>query len=367
MPKASENIRKSKERKNARFESRHAVAHVPCGSAKRRAVCGKAHAETGKKPGGFADGGTKFKANSSRKILVADICASWLNSKKPYIKPSTFALYGTILENHIKPRFYHRRLTELNEIQLQGFAADLLKSLKPKTARDILTVLGQVLSYAAELGYIGIPAPKIKLPKNNAADAIRILSLPEQKCLTAYLTKGLDAQKLGVLTCLYTGIRLGEICGLRFEDLDYDNRLIKIRRTIQRISDGKGKTRFLIDAPKTRNSVRDIPMPNFLFDILKRCKSADADAYFLTGTREFTQPRTYQNRFKAYLRECALPDFSFHSLRHTFASRAVELGFDPKTLSEILGHANVNITLNRYVHSSTELKRRNMNRLSPAT
>lgn len=357
MPRMGENIRK---RKDGRYEGRYANGYKTDGTIKYRSVYGKTYAEVKQKLYEAVWGKTYVKSLPKSKLVVSQVAYMWLQSKNLYIKQSTYSHYLSVVENHINSNFKNTRITELTETMIQNFSAELMRKLRPKTVRDILTVLGQVLDYATGQGLCNKFSGKIRLPKDTASTMI-ILSPKDQQRLTTFLTLGLDLQKLGILICLFTGMRLGEICGLRWEDIDFTNGIIKVRRTIQRIGDERGGTRFLIDTPKTQKSIRDIPVPNFLMDYLHECKCGNLSTYVLTGTTQFTQPRTYQNRFKGYLRDSGLSeDFHFHTLRHTFASRAIELGFDPKTLSEILGHANVNITLNRYVHSSMELKRRNM-------
>ncbi len=357
MPKMRKNIRK---RKDGRYEGRYADGYKPDGSIKYHSVYGKTYEEARKKCDEAAGGRYNLEKNTGGRLLVSQITSMWLQSKKPYIKQSTYFRYLSVTEKHIDSFFGSKPVTEITDAMIQRICAELMCSLKPKTVRDILTVLKQILGYAAEQGLCTEPPVKIQLPKD-APRMMKILSPTEQQRLSLYLKSEPDLQKMGVLLCLYTGMRLGEICGLRWEDIDFMNQMIKIRRTIQRIGKGNDGTRFLLDTPKTQKSIRDIPVPDFLMEYLKEYRCADTAAYVLTGTVQFVQPRTYQNRFKAYLKESGLPeDFHFHTLRHTFASRAIELGFDPKSLSEILGHASVNITLDRYVHSSIELKRRNM-------
>lgn len=357
MSKMGENIRK---RKDGRYEGRYAAGYKPDGTVKYRSVYGKTYAEVKQKRYSAAGGNPAPERTNRSRLLVSQVTSMWLQNKKSYIKQSTYSNYLSVTRKHIDSFFKDKRIAEVTDAMLLSFSTELVRNLKPKTARDILTVLRQVLDYAAEQGLCARFSTKIHLPKDSA-EIMKILSPVEQQRLVLFLKQKPDLQKLGVLLCLYTGMRLGEICGLRWTDVDFGNRVIKVRRTIQRIGNGSSGTRFLIDTPKTQKSVRDIPVPGFLMEYLNEYKSANLCAYVLTGTGEFVQPRTYQNRFKAYLRDSGLPEeFHFHTLRHTFASRAIELGFDPKSLSEILGHASVNITLNRYVHSSIELKRRNM-------
>ena len=362
MPRMGENIRK---RKDGRYEGRYADGYKENGAVKYRSVYGKTYFEVKQKLYGAVSGRQSADSLSKSKLLVSQVSYMWLKNKKPYIKQSTYSRYLTVVERHINSFFNDTRMAELNDVKIQNFLAELMRTLKPKTVRDILTILCQMLNYANEHDLCGKLSEKIKLPKDKV-NTTEILSSTEQQRLIKFLNSELDLQKLGVLICLYTGMRLGEICGLKWEDIDFVNDTIKIRRTIQRINDENGGTRFLIDTPKTQKSIRDIPVPDFLMGYLRKHKSGNLSTYILTGSTQFTQPRTYQNRFKTYLRDSGLPkEFHFHTLRHTFASRAIELGFDPKTLSEILGHANVNITLNRYVHSSMDLKRRNMQLFQP--
>ena len=157
-------------------------------------------------------------------------------------------------------------------------------------------------------------------------------------------------------------MRIGELCALQWGDIDLENDCIYIRRTVQRISDGSGKTYFHTGSPKTLHSERDIPLPACLKPLFLSFHNENPEIYVTNGNPSFTQPRTYQCRFKKYLKSCGLPSYKFHSLRHSFASRAIELGVDPKTLSTLLGHSNVRMTLDLYVHPSFEQKKREINR-----
>ena len=162
---------------------------------------------------------------------------------------------------------------------------------------------------------------------------------------------------------LYSGLRLGEICGLKWGDIDFQKQVIRVSRTVQRVSNGNGSTYMLTGTPKSESSDREVPIPSFLYSILEK-KRADDCLYITTGSTTFTQPRTYQNIVKRYYRDCSISQHHFHTLRHTFASRAIELGFDPKSLSEILGHSSVRVTLDLYVHPSMEAKLQEMERFT---
>ena len=162
----------------------------------------------------------------------------------------------------------------------------------------------------------------------------------------------------------YTGLRIGEVCGLKWCDIDLNKGIFKVRQTVQRIY-VNSSTKLTIDTPKSKSSVREIPLPKFLTEILRNFKSDDS-AFILSGKENPTDPRTLQYRFKSLLKKADLPSINYHSLRHMFATNCIALGFDVKTLSEILGHATVETTLNRYVHSSMERKTVCMNLLKAA-
>lgn len=360
MPKRGNNIRK---RKDGRYEGRYADGYKPNGAIRYRSVYAKTYTEVKQKLYAAAGGNQGNSTKSVSKILFEDICVMWLQEKRLSIKVSTCSRYKTVVERHLYTQFAGQRLSQITEQSVQSFAELLMKDHKPKTVKDILIILRQILSFANESGLCQPVKIDVKLPKGQKGK-IEVFTPLQYQRLLLYLQSHLDSQHLGILICLQTGMRLGEICGLRFEDIDFERKTISIRRTIQRIKDENGGTRFLIDTPKTENSMREIPLSDFLMKYIKPYSQYRRTAYLLTGTEDFTQPRTYQNRFKRYLQECGLPEVNFHTLRHTFASRAVELGFDVKSLSEILGHANVNITLNRYVHSSLEQKRKQMELLA---
>ena len=197
----------------------------------------------------------------------------------------------------------------------------------------------------------------------------RVKVLDRQNCmeLVEFLLQDNSLKKTGILFSLYMGLRLGEVCALKRQHILYKEGILCIRNTMQRIQNlnGEGKkTKIIITEPKSPHSVRDIPIPALLMERLEKLKELPEDAYLLTGSRErFIEPRTLENILKGYLQKCNIERMNFHVLRHTFATRYIEEGFDAKSLSEILGHADVSITLNRYVHSSMEQKRENMDKI----
>ena len=214
---------------------------------------------------------------------------------------------------------------------------------------------------------INFDAQSIRI-KQSAAE-MRVLSRSEQDRLCQYLSSDLNSANMGILVCLFTGIRIGEVCALKWEDISLSDQTIHVHQTMQRVqnkqeAEAAARTRVIITAPKSACSIRTIPIPDMLAEYIIQHQTS-ATGYFLTNScLQYMEPRVLQMRFKQVLKKCSVKSANYHSLRHTFATRCIELGFDVKSLSEILGHASVNITMNRYVHPSMDLKRENMRRLS---
>ena len=197
---------------------------------------------------------------------------------------------------------------------------------------------------------------------------MRVLSRDEQNRFMSYLLTDMDSCKFGLLLALSTGVRIGELCALQWCNINIREQTIKIAATLQRLHatdmQGETRTRIVIGEPKSDTSVRTIPMISYLADLCKQMDPGNTGAYVLTGTTDYMEPRTLQYRIEKYTHACGLEGIHAHTLRHTFATRAVEVGFEIKSLSEVLGHSTTTITLERYVHSSMELKRSNMNKLN---
>lgn len=239
------------------------------------------------------------------------------------------------------------------------------KGLSAKSIKDIISVLRLILLYTESKGEnincnFDMISVKTEITKNEC------LNKNEQMMLTRYLINDIDYLKLGILICLYTGLRIGEICAIQFKDILMKEKILTVSKTMQRIqnfSDSDVKTDVIITTPKSQTSVREIPIPDFLIEILGQFRNTP-NAYLLTGRSDkYMEPRTLYNKFKVCVKQCGIKEITFHQLRHRFATYCIEVGFEIKSLSEILGHSSVNITLNRYVHSSMELKRINMSKL----
>lgn len=298
-----------------------------------------------------------------RQLTVADLAEEWMKVNADRLKPSTIQRYRGCLKNHINPILGSSAVTQLTTVTIHQLAQDRLTAgLTAQSVNALLTLLHSILKY----GYrqYRLPMPDI-IYLSCERKEMRVLSIQEQRKLTNYLMQDLDMWKLGVLVALYTGLRIGELCALSWEDVQQDR--IYVRRTVQRLKkDDNTGTSLFIGTPKTKTSNRIIPIPAFLGELISNFRGWNqADMYFLTqSAQRIPEPRVMQYRFQCYQREAGIDKASFHALRHTFATRCVEAGFEIKSLSEVLGHSNVQTTLNKYVHSSFDLKKANMDLLS---
>lgn len=303
------------------------------------------------------------KPPSTRRITVDDLAQEWLLVNQTRLKPSTIQRYRGFLKNHISKNIGSVSAIYLTTVSIHQFAVDRLETgLAPQTVNAILTVLHSILKYGHR--QYRLPLPEIIYLAIEQKE-MRVLSLDEQKKLVEFLRQDMDIYKLGILVALYTGVRIGELCAMKWEDIS-DNS-IKVRRTMQRLQKSSGTgTELYIGAPKTKTSIRTIPIPSFMKDVIQPFRKSELEesCFLASHPNEIIEPRTMQYKFKKYLKESDVSPANFHALRHTFATRCVERGFEIKTLSEILGHANVQTTLNKYVHSSFALKQANMDLLT---
>lgn len=304
----------------------------------------------------------------SKKTLYKDWIYAWLLEKRDYIKESTYANYSNNIFNHIIPKLGDYYLNELNHKVIQDFLLELSKNgrkdnnggLSEKTIKDITIIIKGSIKK-------GINEDKIKhieltfnYPKDNKENKLYVLTKREQNKITDYVLENINSRNIGLLISLYSGIRIGELCALRWEDVDFKKNSLIINKTIQRVyikDKDKNISKVIITTPKTKNANREIPINKDFLEILKKVKS-DKKHYILTGNEKYIEPRTYRKYFNKILDELKIKHFNFHSLRHTFATNCISLGVDYKTVSELLGHANVNITLNLYVHPRYSQKKK---------
>ncbi len=291
----------------------------------------------------------------------AEIVELWKTDKRQYVKRSSYSAYVLLIENHLLPSFGDKYRIEESDIQIFVFKK-LSTGLSQKTVKDILIVLKMILKFGAKNKLFEHTPFEVQYPTERDNRDVEVLSREKQKKLMAYIHNHFTFRNLGVYICLSTGIRIGEICALTWDDIDTDAGIIRVRKTIQRIyirEHGCRRTELLLDTPKTKNSIRDIPMTKGLLKMLKPIKKImNGSFYILTNDTKPTEPRTYRNYYKKLMVDLGIPYLKFHGLRHSFATRCIESNCDYKTVSVILGHSNISTTLNLYVHPNLEQKRK---------
>lgn len=350
MARRGENIYK---RKDGRWEGRYKCGFNESGKAKYCSVYGHSYAEVRSKLAPLkASITTPFAAC---RLTVKELFDEWLSAVKLRVKPSTYANYLMKVEKHILPEFGGLRYDSLTVQMLNSFVQKKLDAgLSAKYVSDIIIVFKTMAKFIAKTHGFRNILTDVALPKVHRKE-LPLLSPSQQRQLCNYLLHNLNPTSLCVLLSLYTGLRVGEVCGLMWGDIDFDKSILTVRRTVQRIRNGTYSTCLIADTPKSRSSRRSLPIPTFIMKLLRESRSAD-DHYILSNSTVATEPRTLQRRFKAILKKANLPSVGYHCLRHMFATNSLQAGFDVKTLSEILGHARVETTLNRYVHTSMERK-----------
>lgn len=327
-------------------------------------------------------------------ILFSDMADLWIRRLSPELKASSEAKYRNILNIHLLPEFGEMPVDAITREQAEEFRLKLLWAsrrgdapLSPQTAATVLSVFKRLMSFAQRETGLKITDTS-GLAVRQTYKPLRVFTREEQRAVSRYVTEHGSLTDVGILLSLYTGLRIGEVCALRWKCISLAGQSIHVEKTMQRIQSfredsparrasmekleaptrhGRRKnaqTRIVITEPKSACSIRSIPLPDSLTAALQPLE-APPDCFFLTGKPDcYVEPRTLENHFARVMESCGIQGATFHTLRHTFATRCIELGFDIKSLSEILGHSSVNITLNRYVHPSMEFKRENMARIS---
>lgn len=309
--------------------------------------------------------------NTQFKTLVNE----WLNAKKIMVTASTHANFVLIAENHLIPYFGKQKIGSITENDIQKYILilhskgrlDGTGGLTLKSIRDVILVLKLALEYAYRENIIPLLNwDLIDYPKDTDTHRVISLSKEDEQKLIQCIYLDLRRKPVGILICLMTGLRIGELCGLKMGDISLAEKTISVNRTVQRIYDKrKSGSHINIGLPKTKSSIRVIPYPSLLGKILEKFYSDNPEVYFLTGKTKPTEPRTYRQFFERFLKRNGLPKIKFHELRHTFAVRAIEIpDFDIKSLSEILGHKNVSFTLNVYGSANLKQKVKCMNLLN---
>lgn len=368
MARHGENIRK---RKDGRWEGRYPMFDGEKGKRIYRSIYGSTYEDVRdklnvqkKRQEAMGRGRIRIRnsgkgSSSLEKVLFTKAAEQWLEEIQNTKKPSTYVKYKLIYQKYLKPMFFEAEVSAItDDVVWEQIPEDLTDSVK----KSIYCVLNQILKFAVRQ-YL-IPMPNLQSPSVNMRNKpVIVLTRKEQMKLLSVLKQDIDPFKTAIALSLYTGLRLGEICALKWTDIDAENRLVTVNRTVQRLKlDGhRSKTILLETDPKSEYSKREIPLSNTVFALLTQFSGKKE---YIFGGGKPMDPRTMQNHFKRLLQSAGLPDRNFHILRHTFATNCIEGGTDVKSLSEILGHSDVQITLNRYVHPSMDTKRKYMDVLS---
>lgn len=294
-------------------------------------------------------------------MLYKKMLEEWLSNQKKYLKYSTYTNYFNIIHNHIMPYLGDYDISMLNNDILQQFILDQLESgradnkggISYKFAKDIITVLKLTLEDSQI---------KIQLPYHPPKE-VEIFDKENQITLINHLQSNINCKNFGILLCIHTGLRIGELCALKWSDINFNAKLLNINKTMIRTYTKEDGSKLHITPPKTRSSLRTIPLNSWIMQYANLLQGKD-DHYILTNRENHIEPNKYRLYYNKLLKKLELPHLTFHALRHTFATRCIECGCDYKSLSELLGHSNVSITMNIYVHPQMELKRKCVELLS---
>lgn len=366
MSRRGDNIHK---RKDGRWEGRYRDAFNSNGTMHYISVYGKTYTECKNKLEACRKNKTSFSQKGNVKTF-GNILEEWLEHNKIHLKGSTINKYSYLITTHISPELGNIKIADISSSKINLFLDNKLKNgrkdgrggLSPSYVKTLAIIIESALDFAIEEGVYNTPKNSINKPRSQKKD-ITFLSSEDIKKIENISDDKKDLVWLGIYLALHTGMRIGEICALSWSDIDFKEKVIHINHTLTRVLDIGNKTKVIIDSPKTESSRRDIPicsmLDTFLFDEYTRRKSD----FVVSENHTFVDTRTFEYRYKRFLEKNDIQVINFHSLRHTFATRCVQAGVDIKSLSEILGHANVSMTLNTYVHSTIEVKRNQLEKL----
>lgn len=369
MSRRGENIRK---RNDGRWEGRYKSGKKADGKTMYKSVYGKTYADVKSKLRNLYADAEQVPQNP--KIHFDKILDLWVNANKIRLKPTTENKYRFMIERHIKPSLGSASVCELNSTVINAFLNKKLlcgglktdKRLAPSYVKTIAIIINAALSFAVAEGYcnpLKTPIIKPSVEKKNPV----VLSIYDQNRLNNVIKENINATTTGIMLALYAGLRIGEICALSWSDVDFDNKVIHINHTLARVKNTSGISAVsanVITAPKTKTSIREIPISAGLLSILETMHTCATGKYIVSQSDSPISSGTFDYRYRAFLKANNFEIRNFHSLRHTFATRCIEEGVDFKSLSEMLGHRSVATTMDIYVHSSLEQKKKQIEKLN---
>ena len=370
MPRRGENIRK---RKDGRWEGRYIAGKNESGKSKYYSVYGKTYKEVKEK---LLLSDYKIPQKNKQVLTLNDLINLWLKNNNINHKNSTKLKYQFIIDNHIKNEIGKMLLSNLSSTDINSFLNKKLEmggknngqGLSPNYVRTMVVIIQSALKFGVQENLcspLQSPIFKPKAEKKN----INVLTVSEQRKLEKYILTDMNETKLGIYLSLYAGLRVGEVCALRWEDIDFNRQIININSTVSKIKcdDGSSKTKLVIDKAKTKSSLRTIPVPIFVCQQLMEIKKNSVSEFVISNKSTFVNPRTYEYRFHKLLNDCGIRNINYHALRHTFATRCIEATGNYKSLSEMLGHSSVAITMDLYVHPSDDIKRKQIEKIASLT
>lgn len=371
MSKKGENIRK---RKDGRWEGRYKKGRRENGQIIYGSIYGRSYREVKEKMQVIVLNPSEHcKPQLSHEMTFSELLKHWQEANEIRLKGGTKVKYANIINTHIIPYLGNLKMSEITASVINEFLADRLRcgrvdgtgGLSASYVRSISLVITSAMKYAVNED-IGNPLKNKIYKPGIVKGELSILTLDDQRLLEQGISNDMTPTSIGIMISLYTGLRIGEVCALMWKDIDFSSRTIYVRHTVSRVKslNSDYKTTLILDEPKTNSSKRIIPIPSPLLTILNKFHENSKSLFVVSDCEHFISPRTYDARYHRVLSNYHIADLNYHALRHTFATRCIEAGVDVKTLSEILGHSDVSVTLNTYVHSSLEMKHTQLEKLT---
>ena len=306
-------------------------------------------------------------------MTTGTLLNEWLEAyQKEHIKARTYSRYKGLISTHIIPVLGEKKISELRRRDIQEFLMQQRamgnikngKRLSAVSTNMMLSVLKLAFDYACDMEYVEEnPCIRVRRIKTQARK-VEAFTVEEQRVLESMIASSKDRRFHGIILCLYTGVRIGELLGLTWDDVDFERGVIKITKTVYRAKNESGAWQLCVDTPKTKASDRMIPLPEYILQMLEQDRCHAQSLYVVENKKgQRMSARTYQYMFARLTERAGVRKLNFHALRHTFATRAIECGMDIKTVSEIMGHQNASVTLNCYAHCMLDHKIEMMHRL----
>ena len=304
----------------------------------------------------------------NKEILYSELLDMFLKQSEKAVKESSLSTFSYLIEKHIRPGLGDIPVSDFSSETVQNFIFKMMEKEKSKgegkfsikSIKDTVTLIKVSINFGIRMGIVENIPLKYKIPFKINKKKIEIFNLMEQRILFEYMYKNISCKNIGIILSMTMGLRIGEVCGLKWKDIDFYENTLSISRTVQRIYINNGNfkgSKIIISVPKSEKSIRILPLGKELMKILQTFKNND-EIFILTGKDKPTEPKIYREYYYNILKKLNIKKLSYHSLRHTFATSAIENGTDYKTVSEILGHSSINITLETYVHPQMKQKKK---------